>query len=213
MTVALKSEETKRRIIEAAGKIFAESGYEAATVRQITDRAGVNLSAVNYHFGDKSNLYREVLIDGIAEMQQRLLERCSSGEPQERLHHYVEEMVRIAFLDDRPWKWIIMTREMSGIYENSELADLIVEAIKPNHQLLVSIIRDLSGPNVSAENIEGGAQLVIGMLVHFIHGKGFIRRLSTAVTFDPSEMESVVERIYAFALAGIGSLKDVPQLI
>jgi AcrR family transcriptional regulator len=213
MTVALKSEETKRKIIEAAGKTFAESGYEAATVRQITDRAGVNLCAVNYHFGDKSNLYREVLLDGIAEMQQRLLERCASGDPQERLHRYVEELVRIAFLDDRPWKWIVMIREMSGIYESSELADVIAEAIKPNHQLLLSIIRDLSGPDVSAENLEGGAQLVIGMLVHLIHGKGFIRRLSTGITFDPSEMESVVERLYAFALAGIGSLKNVPQMI
>jgi AcrR family transcriptional regulator len=213
MTLAVKSEETRRKIIDAAGKIFAESGYNAATVRDITDKAGVNLSAVNYHFGDKKNLYREVLVDGIAEMQQRLLDRCSSGTPEQRFHAYVEEMVRISFLDERPWQWAIMTREMSGISQDSELADQLVGLVRPNQLLLFSIMRDLVGPDTSSKDIEAVAQFVIGMLVHLIHGKGFIRRLSDVITFDPSDMESVVERIYVFALAGIGSLNKVPQAI
>ena len=53
--------ETEKRLLEAAGEIFAHYGYRAATVRQICEKAGANLAAVNYHFGDKEGLYLAVL--------------------------------------------------------------------------------------------------------------------------------------------------------
>ena len=52
---------TKVRLLEAAGEEFAEKGYELARVRSICERAGANLAAVNYHFGDKEQLYLDVL--------------------------------------------------------------------------------------------------------------------------------------------------------
>ena len=52
---------TKERIITAAGEIFAERGFDGTTVRDICQAAGVNLAAVNYHFGDKERLYIETV--------------------------------------------------------------------------------------------------------------------------------------------------------
>ena len=52
---------TKARLLEAAGEEFAEKGFELARVRAICERAGANLAAINYHFGDKEQLYVEVL--------------------------------------------------------------------------------------------------------------------------------------------------------
>ncbi len=48
------------RILDAAELLFTEQGFEATTLRQITGAAGVNLAAVNYHFGSKEALIREV---------------------------------------------------------------------------------------------------------------------------------------------------------
>src|ERR1700676_2168363 len=52
---------TRDKLIEAAGYVFAERGYRAATIREISRRAGANVAAVNYTFGDKMGLYTEVL--------------------------------------------------------------------------------------------------------------------------------------------------------
>ena len=52
---------TRDKLIEAAGSVFAERGYRAATIREICRRAGANVAAVNYTFGDKMGLYTEVL--------------------------------------------------------------------------------------------------------------------------------------------------------
>ncbi|HVB90395.1 MAG TPA: CerR family C-terminal domain-containing protein [Beijerinckiaceae bacterium] len=55
------AEQTKRALIESAASVFAESGFEGASVREITSRAKANQAAVTYHFGGKEALYREVL--------------------------------------------------------------------------------------------------------------------------------------------------------
>jgi len=56
----LETRETRDRLLEEAEPLFAERGFEATSVRDITAAAGANLAAVNYHFGGKDKLYREV---------------------------------------------------------------------------------------------------------------------------------------------------------
>jgi TetR/AcrR family transcriptional regulator, regulator of cefoperazone and chloramphenicol sensitivity len=51
---------TRQRLIEAASSLFAEKGFHKTTVKDICEESGANIAAVNYHFGDKAGLYREV---------------------------------------------------------------------------------------------------------------------------------------------------------
>ena len=65
------SEKTRQRILGAAGKVFAQGGYRAMTLRQVTHEAKVNLAAVNYHFGSKMNLMRALLRDRFEPINQQ----------------------------------------------------------------------------------------------------------------------------------------------
>jgi AcrR family transcriptional regulator len=53
--------DTKEKILNVAEELFAEQGYRATSLRAITAAAGVNLAAVNYHFGSKEVLVEEVI--------------------------------------------------------------------------------------------------------------------------------------------------------
>jgi AcrR family transcriptional regulator len=55
------TEITRQALLDHATDVFAENGFEGASVREITRRATINLAAINYHFGSKEVLYREVL--------------------------------------------------------------------------------------------------------------------------------------------------------
>ena len=57
-----KSDTTRDRIVLQAGPIFASKGFRAATVREICDKADVNLASINYYFGDKQKLYFETVV-------------------------------------------------------------------------------------------------------------------------------------------------------
>src|ERR1700682_3996592 len=66
---AAASDRTREKLLEVAGKVFAERGYQAATIREICVRAGANVAAVNYHFGDKLGLYTEILQQSVRAAQ------------------------------------------------------------------------------------------------------------------------------------------------
>jgi AcrR family transcriptional regulator len=55
------AKDTKDRILDAAEALFLDHGFEATSLRQITTAAGVNLAAVNYHFGSKEELFQAIL--------------------------------------------------------------------------------------------------------------------------------------------------------
>jgi AcrR family transcriptional regulator len=68
---------TRQRILGAAEALFAERGFAAASLRQVTAAAKVNLAAVNYHFGSKDNLIEEVFRRRLDELSRRRLERLA----------------------------------------------------------------------------------------------------------------------------------------
>jgi TetR/AcrR family transcriptional regulator, regulator of cefoperazone and chloramphenicol sensitivity len=53
--------DTRRRLIDTAIEVFAAHGYDGTSTRMLAERAGVNLPAIQYHFGSKEGLYRAVV--------------------------------------------------------------------------------------------------------------------------------------------------------
>src|SRR5690349_16768570 len=71
---------TKTRILDAAELLFMEHGFEATSLRALTSAAGVNLAAVNYHFGSKEELFEAVLTRRLDPMNQARVELLSRFE-------------------------------------------------------------------------------------------------------------------------------------
>jgi AcrR family transcriptional regulator len=75
---------TRDRILDTAERLFAEQGFHVATLRQITQEAGVNLAAVNYHFGSKQALLRAIFkrrLDALNTARMQQLDEAMSCPP------------------------------------------------------------------------------------------------------------------------------------
>ncbi len=78
--------EIRERLIEAAREAFAQDGFDAASVRDITARAHANLGAITYHFGSKEALYHAVIERFATPLANRIAEiSAEAGPPLERL--------------------------------------------------------------------------------------------------------------------------------
>jgi TetR/AcrR family transcriptional regulator, regulator of cefoperazone and chloramphenicol sensitivity len=199
-----KSEEMRRKIVEIAGQIFAEVGYEAATVRQITDRAQVNVAAVNYYFGDKSQLYRAVLQSITGKTLDLLKQHCVQGTPEERLHNLIRCILTVESGDDHWWARQLMAREIVEFRDDQ--AEPIIEAIRPMQEIAEDIVTDLLGKKTAPESIQFAACMVIPICVNRVPQQRLERKLYAGADFREISMEKTVEQLYQFLLAGIQSL-------
>ncbi|MCP4116209.1 MAG: TetR/AcrR family transcriptional regulator [Desulfobacteraceae bacterium] len=74
--------DTKTRILDAAERLIMELGAEKASLRKITDEAGVNIAAINYHFGSKNNMISALMERFLAPLSKELhqsLDRVYTG--------------------------------------------------------------------------------------------------------------------------------------
>ncbi len=74
----MSAKDTKELILDAAEELFARNGFHGASLRAITQRAGVNLAAVNYHYGSKEALVEEVIKRRIVPLNDQRLQRLQA---------------------------------------------------------------------------------------------------------------------------------------
>ncbi|MEM8549491.1 MAG: TetR/AcrR family transcriptional regulator [Verrucomicrobiota bacterium] len=71
--------QTRERLLQAAEVLYAEQGFEATSMRDLTTAAGTNLAAVNYHFGSKRALLMELCRQRIVPINAERLERLEKA--------------------------------------------------------------------------------------------------------------------------------------
>ena len=76
---ALAKQQTRAKVLAAARRLFSESGYEGATIRDIAAAAGMSTGAVFANFTDKSDLFREIMADDMSELAEAMREGAGRG--------------------------------------------------------------------------------------------------------------------------------------
>ncbi len=204
--------ETRTRLLETAALVFAEHGFAAATIRMIAGRARVNVAAVNYHFGSKDALYREVLryVRRLAYEKYPINYGINvEAATEERLHAYVRSfLLRTIGAESVHGFGVLMMREM---VEPTSALDMIVdEGIRALFDQLVEIVRLLMGEVTAGEEVLACARSTISQCVFYLFGRSVISRMAPERKFASGDIEKIADQITAFtlhALKGIAADK------
>jgi AcrR family transcriptional regulator len=195
-------DDTRARLLEAAGEVFSEKGYEGATVREIKDRAHANIAAVNYHFGDKERLYIEtVKAASQCQSQSHPLPDWPPGtRAEDKLRDFISTMVH-RHLDERsPWKRRIMLRELAQ--PSPACAALVHEQIRPMAELLGQIVEELL-PDATPAKRRLCAFSIVGQCLHYTLARPIIAELVGPEEFRTFDADHLAEHITEFSLAAL----------
>ena len=202
--------ETNDRLLRAAGEVFAEHGFRRATVREICSRAGANIAAVNYYFGDKARLYSQVLRYGVGLALQKYppdmgLPTDRPATAEERLHAFVRALL-YRLLDDGPYAWHgkLMLWEMIEPTQTGALEELVQEAIRPLYQRIDGIVTELLGKAATPERVRLGIASTLGQCIFYRSCRPMLSRVQPGATeFSAERVEGLADHVTRFTVAGL----------
>jgi len=201
------AEAARERLINAAGEVFAEVGFRAATVRDICTRAGVNIASVNYYFGDKAGLYTEVLRYTHAVARERYpLERDPGVSSEESLRRFVRTFMMKILDQGRPaWHGKLMAREM--VEPTTALDEIVSSTIRPTWDMLTSVVGELLARRPDEAIVRDCAASVMGQCLLFCHCRPVIERLFTERRYSHEQIMRLSEHIANFSIESIRNLR------
>ncbi len=202
--------DTRLRILDAAELLFTEHGFEATTMRQITGAAEVNLAAVNYHFGSKEELIREVFRRRLTWLnQQRLRElarlEAEAGDapvkPSRILEVFFGEALKMAA--DTEGGGRTFMRLLGRTYTKpSEFVRgfLAEEYAAVTARFKAALIKAL--PGVPAEEILWRFHFMLGAMAYAISGADTLHIVAEG-DLDHGDTEALHARLMSFMLGGL----------
>ncbi len=196
-------------MLEAAGEVFAQRGFKAATIQEISQRANANIAAVNYHFRDKESLYREVFRYAMEQSRERYLAYPmdeSERRPAQRLKLELRRYLYVMFSRDQaPWQAMMFFREM---IEPSDVFDsLVTDFLAPYQQYIEGLIREVLGPQTDKRIVRFSAFAAISLCGSFHTTRKYIETLYPDERFVANATDDLADLITRFVLGGMRALK------
>ncbi|AWP82422.1 TetR/AcrR family transcriptional regulator [Bordetella bronchiseptica] len=217
----LKSTSTREIILETAEQLFAQQGHDGTSMRQITSAAGVNLAAVNYHFGSKEALVQAVLKRRLEEVnRERLrlldeLEAAAGGtplKPSQIVDAFFGTLLRLAASPDHAGKSFLPLLERTMTDPSGFIRTLFAEEYadvmeRYKNALFAAL------PGVPRAEIMWRFQFMLGATSYAIMGTDTLRFV-TGWTFDQAEPPDnphwLLPRLLSFLLGGLRA--PLPEL-
>ena len=202
---------TRSRLIAAAGEIFAAQGYQKSTVREICSRAGANIAAVNYHFGDKTELYLAVIRESIGAAIEDGRALAATSSPEDQLSALISAMLGKMSADARRpgWHFRIMAHEM--VAPTAVFARVVDEVIGPQYQRLRRIIAKIIGASPDSERTRLAAHSVIGQVLFYAHGSPVIERLWRGFEMNERNTHRIAAHIASFSLCSLRAMRKTEK--
>ena len=202
--------ESKRRLLDAAEQLFADRGFEAVSVRDVTQAAKANVAAVNYHFGSRDGLIALVATRYITPINEERLLRLDALEKKWSGKAVPMEEVIDAFV--RPLVSFVQKSDLSErlfCKLMGRLFSLQGEGLPP---VIEDQIRNLSDrftralgkslPTVSQEDLAWRTHFLVGAMIHMLLNQEMLHRMSNGSSGTPT-MEATLSRFIRFATAGL----------
>ena len=198
--------ETRARLLASAARLFAARGFKKVTVREICRHAHANVAAVNYHFGDKLGLYREVLDTAIERMcgtTEAAREAGEGGNPETRLRVYVRVFLqRVAGTGSDRWIHQLMAHEIA---DPTPALDLVADRVlRPRIAYLSEIVGELLNRPATDSHVMR-CVLSIQAQCHAAMPNSLSRRIQRDIHAKP-QMEQLADHIAEFSIAGIRAI-------
>jgi AcrR family transcriptional regulator len=200
---------TRQKLLEAAGEIFAKKGFWSATHEEICSKANANTAAINYHFKSKENLYIEAWKYSFEKSNAKYPPDGGAlpNDPAERRlrGRIISFLKRIA--DTETHDINIMIKERAN--STGLLAEVIAEKVEPVERGLISIIRELMGKEAKAEQIGfclmGIRSMCFGPMLHKRSVNEDLKMQKPEFFSLDLGVEILADYIVRFSLAGIRS--------
>ncbi len=198
---------TKERMLDTAEVLFAQKGYHAVTVREITSSAKCNMAAVNYHFKNKKNLYLEVFRSRWVPRERSMFEAFqeSIGALESPVPREVILALARAYLDGPLTNrelWMhrqLIIRELNNPTEAFEIA--AEQTLRP----LFDNLYHLLGPFVRDGEKEGlsfDIMSVFGIILYFNYSRPMVSRI-TGKEYDDDFKARLIDNMVRFSLKGL----------
>lgn len=199
--------DTRTRLLDAATEAFVKSGYRDAGIREISARAGVNIAAVNYHFGGKEDLYREVLVSAYEQVTTRPMPRLEDdrADPAACLSRWITWNVeRLMGKAAHEVFGVLLGREMQ---QPSPAFDFLVRnAMHPTWMGLVEIVAAVLGRPRDDRLVEYSCMSVFGQCLAYKTARPILARIRPEGD-RPPPVKEVAAHIIEFSLAGLEAVR------
>jgi len=157
-----KANDKRDDILDVAEKLFAEQGFEAVSVREISKAADINIAMVSYYFGSKEKLYEEVISRKLTPTQMILQQISLVGTSKEKLFAIVDLFVS-RFFDNRQFQNLIF-REMA-LSKRKEMPEFITQKMHQNFSIIFDIInKGIKNKEFKKVDVELTVMSIVGIV-------------------------------------------------
>ncbi len=215
------SQDTKSRILDAAESLFTEHGFEATSLRQLTAAAGVNLAAVNYHFGSKEELFQAVLTRRLDPMNQERIDLLERYEREAGGKSLTCEKILSAMLipalrlsRDEKLGGKNFLRVLGRAY--ADPAPFIRHFLSEQYAEMISRFKDAflkALPHLTREELTWRLHFVMGALSYTLAGTDSLKLMLQVIAVEEDNDELLLQRLAPFLAAGLKApLGDAKKL-